>query len=306
MRFLQRSPREQVRLLRRLLPTMILAVVVLYQLLFVRSVHELGTGFHYTVEILFYGLAGPAVTWGVLAWIERQLLEKEQAEARAQKEERRRERAVIEERARIAREIHEGVAQNLYFLGLRLGLCRRQIAKDPERMVGELEALQSLLQEAIGDLRRLIWALRPVELEQFGPLEAVRRLAADLAAHMGLKVAVAVNGRERRFPPEVEGALYRIAQEALNNVAKHAEARRAWVEFEVANTEVRVDVRDDGRGFSVAAAAKNASGLGLRHLRERIEELSGEFLIESSPGSGTRLSAVVPLNPAPSGRVSHD
>jgi signal transduction histidine kinase len=296
MRFLRRSPREQVAFFRLILPLMIFVVVVLYQLFFVRRVHELGLTYHFAVEILFYGLMGPVVTWGVLTWIERQLVATERAEARAKEERRRRVRAVMEERARIAREIHEGVAQNLYFLGLRLRLCRNQIVKDSERVAGELEALQALLQEAIEDLRRLIWALRPVELEEFGPIEAVRRLAADLTAQMGLQVDVIVNGQERRFSPEIEGALYRIAQEALNNVAKHAEARSAAVRFTLSRDRVTVEIQDDGRGFDPDTAMRGAPGLGLRHLRERMEELGGRITVEAAPGAGTRLSAVLSLN----------
>jgi len=295
MRWLRRSPREQVAFFRLILPPAIFAVVVLYQLFFVRSVHELGLSYHFAVEILFYGLLGPLVTWGVLAWIERQLLAKERAEEQAEEERRRRERAVREERARIAREIHEGVAQNLYFLGLQMDLCRKLAPKEPERVREELEGLQALLQESLQDLRRLIWALRPLELEELGPIEAIRRLARDLKAHMGLDVTVEVRGRERRFPPDVEGALYRIAQEALHNVAKHAQAQRGQVTFDVQPDRVIVEIEDDGRGFDVERALETPRGLGLRHLRERVEELGGSFSLESAPGAGTRLRAVLPL-----------
>ena len=293
--FFRRSPREQVAGLRLILPPAIFVVVVLYQLFFVRGVHELGLPYHFGAEILFYGLLGPAVTWGVLTWIERQLLAKERAEQQAEEERRRRERAVREERARIAREIHEGVAQNLYFLGLQLDLCRKLASKEPERVGEELEGLQALLQESLQDLRRLIWALRPLELEELGPIEAVRRLARDLQAHVELEVTVEVRGEERRFPPDVEGALYRIAQEALHNVAKHAQARRARVAFEVRPERVAVEVEDDGRGFDVERALTSPRGLGLRHLKERVEALGGSLSLESAPGAGTRLRAVLPL-----------
>ena len=301
MRFLQRSPREQVAFFRLLLPVTIFVIVVLYQLFLVRGVHDLGLPYHFGVEILFYGLAGPVVTWGVLTWIERQLAAKERAEARAEEERRRRERAVREERARIAREIHEGVAQNLYFLGLQMDLCRRLVPKEPERVGEELEGLQTLLQESLQDLRRLIWALRPLELEELGPIEAIRRLASDLKAHMGLDVAVEVKGKEGRFSPDVEGALYRIAQEALHNVAKHADARKACVSFAITPASVAVEVADDGRGFDVERALADPQGLGLKHLRERVEELGGSLSVESAPGAGTRLRAVLPLRDGGSG-----
>jgi len=295
MGFFQRSTREQVALLRRVLPAAILVVVLLYQLYFVRYIHELGATYHYLVEIAFYGLAGPAVTWGVLAWIERQLQAKQLAEDRAQRERRRRERAVREERARIAREIHEGVAQNLYFLGLQLDVAKKLAHDHPERVEEELTQLRSLLGESIADLRRLIWALRPVELEELGPIEAIRRLSSDLESKVGLDVDVAVEGAERRFEPELEGTLYRLVQESLNNVAKHAEAEHAWVTFTLSDGQIEADIRDDGRGFDVAAALGNGDGLGLRHLRERVEERGGELSIESSDG-GTRVRATLPLD----------
>ncbi len=305
MGFFERSTREQVALLRRLLPAAILMVVLGYQLYFVRYIHELGATYHYLVEIAFYGLVGPAVTWGVLAWIERQLRSKQRAEQRAERERERRERAVGDERARIAREIHEGVAQNLYFLGLQLDVAKKLAHDHPERVEAELAELRSLLSESIADLRRLIWALRPVELEELGPIEAVRRLSSDLENKVGLDVDVTVEGTERRFEPELEGTLYRLVQESLNNVAKHAEAERAWVTFDLPDDHIKAEIRDDGRGFDVDAAVRNGDGLGLRHVRERVEARGGDFSIDSSP-NGTRVIATLPLNARPPREPSDD
>lgn len=299
MSFFQQAPREQVAVLRRFLPWAILGLVMLYQLLLVRHLHDFGVVYHYGVEILFYGLVGPIATWSVLAWIERQLKAKEDAQARAQREGRRREGAVREERARIAREIHEGVSQNLYFLGLQLEVCKKLAHDNPERVEGELTELRTLLGESISDLRRLIWALRPVDLEELGPIETVRRLASDLESKVGLQIEVSLQGTERRFSPEIEGTLYRVVQEALNNVAKHAGANQAWVVFHVNGQRVQVDVGDDGRGFDVEQALRNGDGLGLRHLRERVEERAGTFVIESEPNGGTRLHVTVPVDSSP-------
>ncbi|MFB6286940.1 MAG: sensor histidine kinase [Candidatus Bipolaricaulia bacterium] len=295
MGFFERSTREQVALLRRALPVAILILVLGYQLYFVRHIHELGTTYHYLVEIAFYGLAGPAVTWGVLAWIERQLYSKERAEERAERERERRERAVGDERARIAREIHEGVAQNLYFLGLQLDVAKKLAHDHPERVEAELVELRSLLSESIADLRRLIWALRPIELEELGPIEAIRRLSADLENKVDLDVEVSVQGPERRFDPELEGTLYRLVQESLNNVAKHADAEHAWVTFVLNDGQVEASIGDDGRGFDADAAIHNGDGLGLRHLRERVENLGGSFTVDSSE-EGTRVTAALPLD----------
>lgn len=294
MGFFERSTRGQVALLRRVLPAAILILVLGYQLYFVRHIHELGTTYHYLVEIAFYGLAGPAVTWGVLAWIERQLQAKQRAEERARREQRRRERAVRDERARIAREIHEGVAQNLYFLGLQLDVAKKLAHDHPERVEEELTQLRSLLGESIADLRRLIWALRPVELEELGPIEAIRRLSADLENKVDLDVEVSVHGAERRFNPELEGTIYRLVQESLNNVAKHADAEHAWVTFALNDGQIEASIDDDGQGFDADTAMNNGDGLGLRHLRERVENLGGSFAIDSSR-DGTRVTAALPL-----------
>lgn len=294
MGFFERSTRGQVALLRRVLPAAILILVLGYQLYFVRHIHELGTTYHYLVEIAFYGLAGPAVTWGVLAWIERQLQAKHRAEERARREQRRRERAVRDERARIAREIHEGVAQNLYFLGLQLDVAKKLAHDHPERVEEELTQLRSLLGESIADLRRLIWALRPVELEELGPIEAIRRLSADLENKVDLDVEVSVHGAERRFNPELEGTIYRLVQESLNNVAKHADAEHAWVTFALNDGQIEASIDDDGQGFDADTAMNNGDGLGLRHLRERVENLGGSFAIDSSR-DGTRVTAALPL-----------
>lgn len=278
------------------MPIGILAVVLFYQLVLVSYVHEWGESIHFGFEILLYGIAGPVVTFIVLSWIDRQLRLRELAEEEARIEKEKREAAVLDERARIAREIHEGVSQNLYFLGLQLEVIQKKIYSDPVKAEEKLCSLQELLQLSISDLRRLISALRPVELEKLGPFEAIRRLATDLEKQTGLKIELDLEDSDERFSPRLEGAIYRIVQEALNNVAKHASSERAIVRVGLQRQEVVLQVEDEGTGFDPGELSERMDqGLGLRHLEERAQELGGWFKIDSVPTLGTKISAGLPL-----------
>jgi signal transduction histidine kinase len=137
--------------------------------------------------------------------------------------------------------------------------------------------------------------MRPPVLDDLGLLPALDFMARGLKRRSQL--AVRVTGSKTRVCPEIETHLYRIAQEALNNVVRHARARRAWVELQVAGGEATLEVRDDGCGF-VAGATQGRPGervLGLLGMRERVDALGGRLQVESAPGSGTRVRATVPL-----------
>jgi PAS domain S-box-containing protein len=209
----------------------------------------------------------------------------------------RRDKLIADERARIARELHEGVAQNLFFAGLKTDLCRKLVMTEPERADQELQIIKSTLQEGIADLRRFVLALRPIDLEQLGLVGSLRKLSKEFGEQNGLQVELTLRGlEERKLPTALDSSLFRIIQEALNNVDKHAEAHRVWITLALDNgTGIKVEIRDDGRGFSPDEALKERSGLGLVHLRERVEERGGIFTIASQPGVGTTLSVSIPL-----------
>ncbi len=208
-----------------------------------------------------------------------------------------REAVVEEERARIARDLHDGLAQSLYFLGLKLDYIRKRVNSDPEGAISELRALKNTVQANIQDVRRTIFALRPVDLEGLGFLPALRKYACEFGEQVGLEVTLSVNGHEGALPPSLEPIFFRLVQEGLNNIAKHAHAREAWVELEIdPGQSGRLTIRDDGFGFDPRALPPTNRGrMGLRQMRERVASLGGRFSLKSEPSQGTTLRAEIPL-----------
>ena len=210
--------------------------------------------------------------------------------------ERRRQRlaAAEQERAHWARELHDETLQNL--AALRVGLAAQLRRPTPEGIVEAVTGAVAQLGNEIASLRALVTDLRPAALDDLGTQAAIEDLAGRARAR-GLVVELAIDlayeqGREPdRHEPELETALYRVVQEALTNSARHSDAGRAFVEVVEDDATVRVTVRDDGRGFDLAA---EAGGFGLVGMQERAELLRGSFEIEASPGQGTTVTAVFP------------
>ncbi len=207
-------------------------------------------------------------------------------------ERKQRERAIIEERARIARDMHDTLAQNLYSLSLKIDLCQKLLAKDPERVGSEMEVMRATLKQSLGDVRSAIFALRPIDLERLGFFRALERMAQEFEEQSGVKAKLVIRG-EGELPPDVESVLFRVAQEALSNVGKHAQAEEIGIELDLSLQAVFLKVRDDGRGFD-PKASKN-SGMGIRSMKERVEAARGSFSLESSPNWGTQVHATLPL-----------
>jgi signal transduction histidine kinase len=198
-----------------------------------------------------------------------------------------------EERQRIARELHDGLGPTLASLNIRLRTARKLLDRDPDLAAEELEELSELTQASIQDIRRLIYDLRPTALDELGLASALREYTARYQEEQGLQVDLALPEGEARLPASLETALFRITQAALDNVAKHAQARQVWVTVCSDRKEVTLQIVDDGRGFDPAAPL-SGSHLGLWSMRERLEQLGGRFEIESVLGQGTTIRAVVP------------
>ena len=204
--------------------------------------------------------------------------------------------AIAEERARIAREIHDGVAQSLAFAALKLDLVLR-LEDQPDKARRELESATRTVRETIKEVRRSIFALRPIDLERHGFAETIRRYSSDYGQQNGVSVGLTVQELPQ-LTLKSEAVLFRIFQEAMNNVAKHASAKR--VEVTVGKTPqgcTFVTVEDDGRGFdpaSVSDRITSAGGLGLKQMKERVEGRGGTFELTTKPGGGTRVYASVP------------
>ncbi|MFA5594471.1 MAG: GAF domain-containing sensor histidine kinase [Trueperaceae bacterium] len=205
--------------------------------------------------------------------------------------------AITEERTRIAREIHDGVAQLLAFSALKLDLVARLMEKDLGRAQVELDLARDTVRETIREIRRSIFALRPVDLERYGFVETVRRYVADFGQQNEVRVRLDV-GDVGELTPKSEGVLFRIFQEAMHNVAKHSKANLVEVRLGTDDSGMAfVQVRDDGAGFDVEQVGDrvtSAGGLGLRQMRERVEARGGRLAIASSEGEGTTVRAAVP------------
>jgi signal transduction histidine kinase len=214
-------------------------------------------------------------------------------------ERKAREAIIEEERARIARDLHDGLAQNLYFVGLKLDYLNKKIkgAYDPEAMGSELCALKKTVQANIDDVRRTIFSLRPVELGKLGFGPAVRKYISEFGEQTRLDVALEIQGDENAVPTTLEPIFFRLVQEGLNNIAKHANAHHAWIELAISPDQAgHLTIRDDGIGFkSETLSLDDGAQMGLRQMRERVTMLGGQFNIESIPMQGTTLWAEIPL-----------
>lgn|GEM_PF-2034729 len=200
-------------------------------------------------------------------------------------------RAREEEARRIAHALHDEASQLLASVHIALDNLIQQV---PEH-AGTLQEVHALLDRVETQLRRLSRELRPTILDDLGLAPAVEWLAQGVADRTGL--AISVVAPSDRLPPEVETAVYRIVQEALTNVVRHARATKVQVDVRRGDSTIRAVVRDDGQGFDVPAtlARRGDRGLGLIGMRERVEALGGKLSIESRPGKGTEISLTIPV-----------
>jgi signal transduction histidine kinase len=208
--------------------------------------------------------------------------------------ERSRELSVVEERNRLARDLHDSVTQTLFSVVLTAEAASTLIDRDADRAKAELEKLQELARDAWQEMRSLIFELRSAELEADGLVATLRKHVDVVRRVRRVEIDVEVEG-ERRLPAEIEGELFRIAQEALNNALKHAGASRITIELDLRGARASLVVRDDGRGFDPEAADVRSKRLGLTSMRERAEALGGSWRVESREGSGTTVRVEVPV-----------
>jgi two-component system sensor histidine kinase UhpB len=196
-------------------------------------------------------------------------------------------RAQEEERRRLARDLHDEVNQALTAILLRLQAMSQSA---PPELGEELTELKRLVNQAMGELLQLARQLRPTALDDHGLLPAMASQVRRFAAQTGIEADLKSTGGGSGLAPDEEIAVYRIAQEALANIARHADAKRVEVDLRTGDG-VELTVRDDGCGFEPSVPA---SGLGLGGMAERARLVGGELTIESRPGAGTELSLRVP------------
>jgi signal transduction histidine kinase len=205
-----------------------------------------------------------------------------------------------EERRRLRRDLHDGLGSTLAALHLQAGAIRTLMQRDLAAADTEVLDLQAEIRAAITDIRRLVYALRPPTLDELGLVGAIRQYAAQYdtpnrsTGEPGSDLRVAVEAPEQlpALPAAVEVAAYRIAQEALTNVARHAQARSCSVRLSLpGDRDLQVEVSDDGVGLPEEPRA----GVGLLSMRERAEEVGGTCVVEPAPGRGTRVLVKLPL-----------
>jgi signal transduction histidine kinase len=205
------------------------------------------------------------------------------------------EAAAAQERARLARELHDAATQTVFSMNLTAQAAKMAMGQDPARVPGMLDRLQELARDALSEMRLLIDELRPQSVAEAGLVRALERHAALRERRDGMQVRLSVEGEERG-DPAVKDALFRSAREALSNVFKHAGVGEAEVTLVFSPREAALRVRDAGRGFDPEADRRPES-FGLQSLRERVEALGGAVCIRSAPTEGTEIEVRLPLDP---------
>jgi signal transduction histidine kinase len=199
------------------------------------------------------------------------------------------------ERRNINRELHDRIGQNLAAVNLNLGMIRSQLPGEALQVVGpRVDDAQLLLGDTMSHVRNLMAELRPAALDDYGLVAALRTYAAEYSKRFGTGVGVSGSDPVPRLPLPAEIALFRIAQEALNNVAKHARATRVDVRLAEAGESVVLSITDNGTGFDASQQRMAKPSWGMTTMRERAEAVGATLTVDSTPGRGTRIQAAIP------------
>ncbi len=204
-----------------------------------------------------------------------------------------------DERRRVARELHDVTSQALATLGVRLEALTAPLGSNRKDVGALLEEMKSLLTATSKEVHKLIYDLRPSLLDDLGLPAALRSCARNSLEAAGIEVHLEVAGQEKRLPPQVEIAVFRIVQEAITNIASHAHAQSAYISLEFKEKGVAVQIEDDGIGFDLSQVLQLASvkeSVGLRGMEERAELLGGTLSINTKPGGGTRVTVEIPVD----------
>ncbi|MBK9602309.1 MAG: sensor histidine kinase [Anaerolineales bacterium] len=196
-----------------------------------------------------------------------------------------------EERRRLRRDLHDGVGPTLASLSQRIDTASEFVKSDPEKSVQLLKELKGQVKETVSEIRRLVYALRPPVLDEFGLVSAIREYVAQYSGPNGMTITFDVTEPLPSLPAAVEVAAYRIALESFTNIIKHAEASACQIKIKIENRSLLLEISDNGKGLS----AQSRTGVGFASMHERAAELGGECIIENIPTGGTRVSARLPI-----------
>lgn len=208
---------------------------------------------------------------------------------------RRQQEAIEEERRRIAREIHDELGQEIAALRFALARLEKDLGPEAGRLGGHLAEMREIAGRTMGSVRRIAAALRPAVLDALGLADALGWLAGEFRRVSGIDTRLKIDREGAQVPPGLAIDLFRIAQEALNNVGRHAGAGRVRIALRVKGGVAELRVEDDGRGFPPDAGDRPGGGLGLAGMRERLRPHGGTLAIERPAGGGSRLRVRVAL-----------
>lgn len=204
-----------------------------------------------------------------------------------------------EERQRLARDIHDGPAQSMANILVKTELCEKLMKMDQKKARNELQNLKTIAKDTLDDIRKTIYDLRPMSLDDLGLIPTLERYIYNFNENTWTNVELNIIGQEHELEPAIEVAIFRVIQESLNNIRKHSKATNAMIAVEFIGDRLNLSITDNGIGFNMKemdnADTKTNGGFGLISIRERIELLEGTFHIRSAPGTGTKLTISVPL-----------
>lgn len=201
-----------------------------------------------------------------------------------------------EERRRVVREIHDGPAQTMANIVFRAEVCERLIDTDMQRAKNELKELREQVREVLKETRKIIFDLRPMTIDDLGLIPTIKRIVDTLEQRSDVDAEVIVLGVEKRLDAHVEIGLFRIIQEAITNIEKHAKASKAWIRIDFRPKLISVIIEDNGQGFT-PKNENNGQSFGLMGMKERVNLLNGELEISSDQGKGTKIYIKVKLKP---------
>jgi signal transduction histidine kinase len=213
-----------------------------------------------------------------------------------------------EERKEISRELHDVIAQTLTGINVRLAALKKEAAVNTKGLDRNIARTQRLVEKSVDIVHRFARELRPAVLDDLGLIPALHSFMKNFAARTGVRTSLTAFAKVEQLDPARRTALYRVAQEALTNVARHAHASRVEVNIQKLPDCVCMKIKDDGKSFKVERVlpANGGKRLGLLGMRERLEMIGGHFDVESTPGKGTTVTAQIPLRRAARGGESAD
>ncbi len=208
---------------------------------------------------------------------------------------------IEEERRRLARDIHDGPAQLLTNLTMRLEVVKEMIRRNPQSALPEIQRVQDLMRASVGEIRRMIYDLRPVEMVEGGLNEALRTYAERCQYLLRVPICVTLCSELPSLPDALSIGVFRVVQECVTNSLKHARAERIDVELCAREGELTVIVRDDGVGFDPGAGTRRGGSFGLLGMRERARVIGAQIDVNSKPGQGTAVTLRIAVGAAATG-----